>query len=139
MPSSRSRIAKKSKKSVWQMGPVITSMDTFSTTVPQFDIDGDAEKSTLCGGITSFVIFMAALAYAASNAIELVSPRSPVINKVTTPKYFGNSVEEAFTLTDANFKLAFTLSDAVTWETKKDPRYIQWHTARFHKSDSKFS
>ena len=67
------------------MGPVITSMDTFSTTVPQFDIDGDAEKSTLCGGSTSFVIFMAALAYAARNALELVSSRSPVITKVTTP------------------------------------------------------
>ena len=117
------------------MGPVITSMDAFSATVPQFNIDGETKVSTLCGGITSLFIFMAALAYAASNAHELVNPRSPVINKVTTPDYFGNSEAEALTLTDVDFKLAFTLRDYFTGETKKDSRYLQWYAARYSWED----
>ena len=52
-------------------------MDAFSSPVPQFNINGETKVRTLCGGLTSFFIFIAALAYAAGNSLELVSPRSP--------------------------------------------------------------
>lgn len=57
------------------MSDVISSMDMFSESVPQLNIEGKTEVKTLCGGITSVFIFMAALAYAASNSFELVDPR----------------------------------------------------------------
>ena len=72
----RPSLAQKHEKA-WHMGRVITSMDAFSSPVPQFNINGETKVRTLCGGLTSFFIFIAALAYAAGNSLELVSPRSP--------------------------------------------------------------
>ena len=94
---------------------------------------------TLCGGLTSFLIFMAALAYAASNALELVSPLSPVINYDNTSKHFGNSEAGALKLSDTNFKLAFTLKDYLSGELKNDPRYVSWQPARYSQNDGIFS
>lgn len=94
------------------MGRVITNMDAFSSPIPQLNIDGETEVRTLCGGIISFLIFMAALAYAASNALELVNPKSPVIISDKKVRWFGNNEADSLKLADANFKLAFTLRDS---------------------------
>lgn len=101
-------------------------MDTFAMPVPQFNIKGETNIKTLCGGITSFIIFMAALAYAVSNSVELVNPQSPQINKVKTTKYFGNGIEEALNLKEVNFKFAFTFRDYLTGETLNNSSYVQW-------------
>ena len=94
--------------------------------------NGDIKFKTTYGGITSFLIFMAALAYAASNSVELVSPRNPVINYDKTSRWFGNKEQDALELSDTNFKLAFTLKDFLTGEAKNDPRYVQWQPARYY-------
>ena len=101
-------------------------------TVPQFNANGETKFNTIYGGIISFLIFMAALAYAASNLPELVSPRSPVINHDKTTRRFGNGKEDALKLSDTNFKMAFTLRDYLTGEAKNDPRYVQWQAARYY-------
>ena len=80
----------KRRANMWHISHKIKSMDSFGVTVPQLNANGDIKFKTTYGGITSFLIFMAALAYAASNSLELVSPRSPVINYDKTSRWFGN-------------------------------------------------
>lgn len=113
-------------------------MDSFSETVPQFNINGETHVNTFCGGVVTFLILMAALAYAANNAIELVDPVSPQINKGVVAKYFSNTREEATLLRESNFKLAFTLNDYYSGEPINDPRYIRWEAVHFY-IDADFS
>ena len=114
------------RKSPWLLSRLITGLDGFSETVPQFNINGETTVSTFCGGVITFFILMATIAYATNNLIELIEPSSPQINKITTTNYMGNSRADAQNLAKSNFKLAFTLQDWATQKNLNDPRYVQW-------------
>ena len=84
--NSRHKVGKKK----WHLGRIVKNIDSFGMEIPSFNIGGESQVNTLCGGIVTCLILMTTLAYASSEALELIDPHNPQINIVDHPYEFGN-------------------------------------------------
>ena len=92
-------------KSLWQASNCIRQQDNFGKEVPNFNIGGETQINTVCGGFLSIMVLGLTLFYGAVKFIDLYKGSDPNIRENFVSDSFG--VDDQLTLADdLNFRLA---------------------------------
>ena len=107
----------------------LVKLDNFAKEVPTFNIKGEPRVNTVCGGVSTILILILALAYAAIKLTELTSRRNPTINDSKIDNYFKSS--ETVKFNKINWRMAFSVENMDSRNAIRDPHYVKW-VVRFY-------
>ena len=108
----------------WHIQKVFRRIDTFGTSLPAFNIQGDSKLNTALGGVFTVCIFMCTIAYTVIKSIHLASGHNPVINIYTETNYYSST--DKVNLSETGFRLAFSVEGFIDQIAKTDTSYVKW-------------
>ena len=103
----------------------IKRFDMFGAPMPVFNIDGDQKHTTNTGGVLSIFIFYLTLLFAIVKFSHMISRQNPMVFSYKERDAFDT--EEKFNFYTQEFKIAFSLEDYNTQETKMDTNYVKFY------------
>ena len=118
---------------------MLLTMDMFSEPLPMFNIRGQSDVRTHCGGCFSILIIFTAIAFALVKLQHLLAKQNPTVNIFTR--------ENAFDETDVwrakdqkDFMMAFAVTKMYYNEiVKDDPSYVKWFTIQWLFKDGQWT
>jgi len=102
----------------------LKNMDMFGKPLPSFNLQGNEDVKTHCGGLVSLALMFTVFMFASLKLLHLLSFHSPTINAyVLTDEYDSSDV---FDPQDEKFMVAFSLEDYFTSAFKDNSKYVKW-------------
>ena len=105
---------------------LLERQDMFGVSVPQFNLRGESQVKTICGGGFSVFILGITFLFAWIKLAHLIEKKNPQI--ITNIQEDAFREGETLDTTEDDFMMAFGLEDFFRGSLS-DPRYIRW-TAR---------
>ena len=95
-----------------QLNKIVKRVDTFGQQLPAFNIKGDKEVKTICGGIITILVYLTLFLWAAERLVEVINKENLTVTEFS--EYLD--IDEKINFNEINFKFAFTFEDILSEE-----------------------
>ena len=107
-----------------KFGSLLERQDMFGVSVPQFNLRGESQVKTICGGGFSVFILAVTFLFAWLKLVHLIEKKNPEI--ITNIEKDAFREGDNLDTTEDDFMMAFALEDFFRGSLN-DPRYIRWN------------
>ena len=108
----------------WHIGNVVHGFDSYGKDIPAFNMGGQSQITTICGGLVSIFVLFLTIVYASIKGQHLLEKKNPTIIETVLPNAIDGST--MIPLNDINFRAAFSVTGYLDGEVKNDSRYVKW-------------
>ena len=116
------------KRSIWgnrlHINNVCRNVDIFGRPIPSFKMNSEDKVNTVQGGWLSCFLGVIMLIYATIKLTQLVNQHNPNISQFTDRSFYDYT--EKVSLTQANFKFAFSVEGYFDQEMKDSSKYVKY-------------
>ena len=115
---------------------LLEKIDIFGRPLPTFNLNSDTEVNTVTGGLVTFAIIIMVLCYGSLKFYHLISKHNANVTSVLETDVFD--FNEITNLSEAGFRLAFSVRGFNSLELKDDPRYVKYLVRMYGKKEGRF-